>query len=278
MKYVFIIMALLLALPNFIDRDINGVPVYNGMERFSPTLSSINSTDKLEMYIDGCAAMENIEVGTGQYDSLVANIISRRFYHGFSHFSLSENWIAALSEKMFGYGLASKVQPNEIMQHPYAACSQQALVMMEILRRKNINYRKVGFPHHYALEVMVNKNWYYFDPNMEPKIALTKRTREQWQGKNDNLKQYYDTTKYNDLAYQFGNGQIAEVGNVNEIPASNAKLFQGVTAFASKVLWCIPLLGLLKRKRQPFMYVVKPDNRYQRFKNLTTLSRLKYYF
>jgi hypothetical protein len=72
----------------------------------------------------------------------------------FFHLNLNENWVAAMSEKICGYGLSCKVQPEDIMKHPNAAFSQQALVMMELLRRKKVSYRKAGFLHYSALEVM----------------------------------------------------------------------------------------------------------------------------
>ena len=94
--------------------------------------------------------------------------------------------------------------------------------MMSILRNKGLAYRKVGFPHHYALEVYVNDQWYYFDPNMEPRMKLQDRTHDTWAGINDNLKSYYSPIIHHNLDYQFGNGQKAEFGSINEIPARNA--------------------------------------------------------
>jgi hypothetical protein len=189
---------------------------------------------------------------------LVSYIISCRFYHGFSHWKLNENWIAAVGEKITGIGLSCKVQPDEIMQHPYAACSQQALVMMEILKRKKIDYRKVGFPHHYALEVRNNGNWYYYDPNMEPSMNLSQRLHQNWKQSNDSLKKYYDSTKHKDLAYQFGNGKMAEFGPVNEVPAKRLNLFQKVTGILSKTLWCLPLILLYAKNRSTKIHAVKP--------------------
>jgi hypothetical protein len=251
---------MLLVIPNFINRDINEQVAYDQKERFYPGLARINSIDKLEKYVDATASLKKIDTRSSDYTSLLAYIISCRFYHGFSHWKLNENWIAALGEKVIGYGLACKVEPDKIMMHPNAACSQQALVMMEILRRKNIPYRKVGFPHHYALEVNINKRWYFFDPNMEPDISISGRLEENWKGSNDSLKKYYNSSIHSNLDYQFGNKQMAVFGSVNEIPAQRAKLFQQTTAILSKYLWCIPLLFIFVKRRRPGMYAVKPVN------------------
>ena len=153
LKPLLITLSVILAVPNFIPLNINEELAYNKTERFSPLLSSINSIDKLENYVDQEAAIKKIDIHSPEYALLLSYFISCRFYHGFSHWKMNENWIAATGEKMTGIGLSCKVQPDEILKHPDAACSQQALVMMEILKRKKIDYRKVGFPHHYAIEI-----------------------------------------------------------------------------------------------------------------------------
>lgn len=245
LKTLLIALAVLLAIPNFINKDINEQFTYNNTERFHPALVSINSIDKLEKYVDDIARSKNIDQHTPEYTLLLAYVISCRFYHGFSHWKLNENWIAAIGEKVTGIGLSCKVQPASIMQHTYAACSQQALVMMEILKRKKIDYRKVGFPHHYALEVKSGENWYYFDPNMEPNMNLSQRQHQHWNEYNDSLKKFYDTAKHANLSYQFGENQRAEFGPVNEVPAQRLSLFQQATGILSKTAWCFPLLLLL---------------------------------
>ena len=252
--------------PNFISSDIIGRPAYNKVERFNPELGSITTIDELEAYVDDSAASQMISTYSDRYTALLAYIISCRFYHGFSHFELSENWVAAVAEKCVGFGLASKVRPEDILEHPYAACSQQAIVMMEILRRKNIDYRKIGFPHHFALEARINKGWYFFDPDMEPNIPIKERLHENWKGNNDNLKRYYG--KHGNVNQEFGNGVKAEIGAVNEIPAKNATIFQGITKVLSKILWCVPLMFVFVRQKRPFMYVVRPINHSPRPSNL----------
>jgi hypothetical protein len=257
---VLLSLSLLLLLPNFIRKDINEQVPYDGKERYRPELASIQTVSELEQYTDRCAASKNFELHSLEYTAMLAYVVSCRFYHGFSHYSLSENWIAALGEKIVGYGLASKVDPEAILQHANAACSQQALVMMAVLRNKGIPYRKVGFPHHYALEVNIHNRWYYFDPNMEPRMNLQQRLHENWSGYNDNLKSYYNPAIHQHLDFQFGQGQVAEVGPINEIPGSNVSRFHGFTRLLSKTLWLLPFSFLFVRRRRPVLYPVKPVN------------------
>lgn len=243
-KVLLTLLAVLLALPNFIEKNINETPVYNRKEKFSPSLATINSVDKLERYADNLAIQKSISTQSLDYCLLVENIISQRFYHGFSHYTLSENWMAALIQKIPGTGTASKVHPDDILKNENAACSQQALVMMEILRRKRINYRKIGFPHHFAMEANIHGTWYYLDPNMEPTISPYSRRHQSWSGKGDKLKKYYNPAIYTDMDYQFGENKYATIGAVNEVPASRLKMFQSVTSVLSRILWAFPLLIL----------------------------------
>jgi hypothetical protein len=238
-------LALLLFLPNLLDLETYSLPAYDQKEQFNPQLAYINSIDMLEAHTDSLAVQQNICINSYEYAELLEAVLKDRFYHGFSKFSLKENWIAALSGKWLEEGLACKVQPNDIMQDNNAACSQQSIVMMAVLRRKNIPYRKVGFPHHYAMEVSIGNNWYFMDADMEPVIKKTERMERSWNHQNDLLKKYYSVNRFNDLDYKFGSGLTATNGPVAEVPASNARIFHSVTFVLSKLLWCFPLLLLL---------------------------------
>ncbi|HMO62248.1 MAG TPA: hypothetical protein PKC39_02360 [Ferruginibacter sp.] len=251
MRILLIIIAAALLLPNFIHKDITAFPDFDGKEEYNPALAYLNSIDKLEYYTDSIVATR--QCTTASFDDVLSTVmvVRSRFYHGFSHFSLHENWMAALAGRFIEEGLACKVQPKDIIQHQNAACSQQSIVVMELLRRKNIPYRKVGFPHHYALEAYVEGHWYFFDPDMEPTMTKEQRNLAHWQHNNDMLKQYYDTSRYTSLDYQFGNNQMAIVGSVNEVPAANVKKFHALTQIASRTAWLLPLL-LLAYRHRPF--------------------------
>lgn len=267
LKAVLIVFSVVLFLPNLFNKDINPRPPYNKIENFDPALAYINSVNKLEQHIDSIAAAQHIKTGSYDYVLLAESVTKDRFYHGFSHFTLNENWIAAVSGRMFEEGLACKVKQEDIICNSNAACSQQSIILMGLLRNKKITYRKVGFPHHYALEVLIDNMWYFFDADMEPKITKEQRMESSWKLQPDALKQYYDPRRYSDLDYKFGVGLTATTGTINEIPARNARIFDAVTSVLSKILWCFPLLLLffrpsfsfspkvsfrLKRKTTPF--------------------------
>jgi hypothetical protein len=256
-KILLSISALLLLLPNLFTSDINPLLQYNGKEKFDTSLSHISSISLLEKYTDSIANTKQIEQGSYEYTTLLEAVIAARFYHGFSHFSPSQNWIAAFAGTFIKEDYACIVQPEKMMQFPNAACSQQSMVMMAVLRNKNISYRSLGFPHHYAMEILVNKEWYFFDANMEPIISKEQRSLTNWQHQSDNLKQYYDKNRYGDLGYAFGDGLTATVGAINDTPAKNARAFHIVTGVLSKIAWLFPLLfiffPLKLNVRKPFI-------------------------
>ena len=256
-KPILIALSAALLSLNFINVDINEKSAYDHKEQFDPRLSYLNSMDRLESYIDSNERAGSIDPASVDYIVTISQAIRNRFYHGFSHFTISENWIAAFSERVIGYGLASKVKPDDIMKNDCAACSQQSMVMMEILKRKHISYRSVGFPHHFALEVLMQGKWYYFDPNMEPNMTNADRLEDNWKCCADNLKRYYDTSRFKDLDWKFGKSLIVTTGKINDTLAGNAKLFQSATGLLSHIMWCFPLLIVLYKSRQPVTVKLK---------------------
>jgi hypothetical protein len=253
-KVLLMTLSVLLAIPNFIDRDLSEHPVYNKVEKFSPSLSTINTVDKLERYVDMLAVQKNIPIPSVEYCILLENTVSQRFYHGFSHYKLNENWIAAVIQ-LPGTGTSCKVQPNDILKNENAACSQQALVMMEVLTRKKISYRKIGFPHHFAMEANIDGGWYFLDANMEPEISVSARNHENWKGSGDRLKQFYEPSRHNSMDYQFGHNKFATIGAVNAEAAPRLKIFQSITAMLSKLLWLLPLVVLYWKREKGREYV-----------------------
>src|SRR6266516_1436063 len=106
---------------NFLPFNLEKEPVYDKKEFFDPALYQLNSIDKLTAHIDSVAAQNNILPVSVKYTVLTESVIKKRFYHGFSHYGLQQNWIAAVSEKIIGHGLSSIVNPRDIIRYPYAA-------------------------------------------------------------------------------------------------------------------------------------------------------------
>jgi hypothetical protein len=271
MKILLIIFTILLALPNFCAINPNAEqPPYDGKELYDPALARLNSLHTLTVYIDSTARASNIAVTAAEYPLLIEQVLKKRFYHGYSRYTLADNWVAAVGEKIFGHALACTVYSDDILQYPYAACSQQAMVMMDLLKQKGIPCRHVAFEHHYALEAQINGQWYFFDPNMEPNMTLDNRSHHLWAANTDYLKQFYKERFSNQmLDYVFGNGLPASCGITNEATAPNAKLFHSITKPLSKWGWLLPFLLLVLYRRPYFSPFAKTavanrqDNKYQ---------------
>jgi hypothetical protein len=85
---------------------------------------------------------------------------------------------------------------------------------------------------------------------MEPNMSLEERKETAWMGQADILKSFMMASALPDLDYQFGKGLVAKYGQANEVPAKNARFFQGFTGMLSKIAWCFPLLILAYRQRK----------------------------
>lgn len=249
MKFLLITLSALLLIPNFINVHLADIPKYNSKEKFDPSLSYINSTEKLIKVSDSIARFKNIPENSFEYALTVTQLLRKRFYHGYSRYSLNENWLAASGEYMFGYGLGSIVNSDDILKYKFAACSQQAIVLTEVMKAKKIPFRSVGFPHHYATELKFNNYWYYFDPNGEPNIPDSARLETKWHYNIQNLKKYYDTGNYQNLDWIFGFSSPV-FGEVNAKAAPRAELFHTTTKYLSKTLWLFPLFFLFLRRKK----------------------------
>jgi hypothetical protein len=108
------------------------------------------------------------EINSSAYFNYAADIVRKRFYHGYSYYSMSDNPFAYLAGKLIWSHLRAIVNPDDIMKHPMAACSQQSLVLAEIFKRQGIAYREVGFDHHFTIEGYIDGSWRFFDTDLEP--------------------------------------------------------------------------------------------------------------
>lgn len=157
------------------------------------------------------------------YYNFTAVTIRKRFYHGYSYYGFSDNPLSCLAGHLMWHDLSAIVIPDDIMKHPMAACSQQAMVLMEVFRRNNIPYRKVNFKGHYAVEGFIEKQWRFFDPDMEPKLASARESLNSLVAENK-LDLAYTNTGFS-IAYLQKVLESPKQGKVNEAPAPRATLF-----------------------------------------------------
>jgi hypothetical protein len=159
------------------------------------------------------------------YYNHIATILRKRFYHGFSHYSFSENALASFSGMAWNH-LSAIVIPEDILKHPKAACSQQAIVLMEIFRRTQTDFRKVSLEDHFVVEGFIDNEWRLFDTNIEPDIIADRKSFEYYVASNS-LGQAYKKTQISGALINKWSREHS-YGEVNEVPAKKALLFHQI--------------------------------------------------
>jgi len=248
-----LLLAVLLIIPNFIYNTLVNIPTEsngghrkNGQrwEEYDPSLAKrLKSINDILLYAEKEAATANIQKGTLAYAELVGGIVSKRFFHGYSHYTANENWMASAAGKYVWWDLSALVKPEDIMKYPMGACSQQSIVLMECFKRLDIPVRKVGFQHHFAMEASIDGQWYFFDPNMEPKFPNgVRKSYASLLAADEVYGMYSNHLTRSEFDVMFANAQF---GGTNANPAFKAELFQSITAVLSKTIWLLPFFGFL---------------------------------
>lgn len=259
--FLFLSIVLLLERNTAFDRFNHNIPLYNGKEEFDSSLNRLSSISKLEVYCDSLFAAGALSDRTitfeKDYPTLVSSVIRRKFFHGYSNYGYSDNYMALLLEPLTGKDASAIVIPDDLMKYPYAACSQQSIVMMELLKRKGFITRKVGFyggeeyGGHFSFEVYYKNSWHYFDPNQEPDakvLAAYNRPSIAFLAKHEAVLMaaynHWDSAKVRAVLLNYS------YGKPNYFEAPNALLYQRVTKFLSYTLWFFLLLAFLFVRRK----------------------------
>jgi hypothetical protein len=237
----------------------HGIPLYNGKELFDPTLSRLSSMDRLIEYCDSLYVAKEKETPGLSYEEnyplIVSGAIRHRFFHGYSSYGFNDNYMALMLEPMTGKWMSAIVVPDDIMKYPYAACSQQSIVMMALLQAKGYTTRKVAFVNgakngHFSFEAYYKGGWHFFDPNLEPDMDLLASRnippiQELAADKQFLLAAYHHMpeeqilTIFKKYAY----------GKPNTFPAPRAIIYQKFTKFLSYTTWVFFLLAFLLVRR-----------------------------
>lgn len=244
---LFCITVFLLSLDEYRPYGIN----YNeaSKEMFIPQLRRLNSIDRVVNYTDSVyGVLQLSKFDTSRYVRIVSGTVKRRFYHGISNYSLSENWIVYVLGKTCWSHISAIVNPDDILKHPEGLCSQQNIVFMEVLKRKSITTRAVGLgtaegPGHFLSEVLYDNKWHLFDVDVEPNWKATTFNHESLEILLANKEELYKIYKGRLTTATIDKivGKI-KYGEPNSFPATKMLIFQK----AAKVFtYILPIFFLL---------------------------------
>lgn len=234
-------------------------PVYDGKEEFDPSLQRLNSVQSLGQY---CDSIYNTSVSKSgnfalDYSTVVRKTVRQRFYHGYSTFGFGNNFMALVGEVFYKPGISAVVLPEQILKYPYGACSQQSIVVMELLKRRGLQVRKVGFPQvngmgHFCVEVNYNKAWHFIDVDMEPNMDVLASHNfpdaAYLAAHEDVVKQAYAGHEQERAVALFGTRIF--YGDINAFPAKTGKLYQLACWVLSYTIWLFFAICFILARRK----------------------------
>ncbi|MEO5563212.1 MAG: hypothetical protein ABIR18_07255, partial [Chitinophagaceae bacterium] len=227
-------------------------------EEFDPAYLRLNSIALLENY---CDSVYKASSGSIDYPEIISEVMRRKFYHGYSYYSSGDNPIGSSFASVLKPGIDAIVIPDDIVKFPYAACSQQSIVGMELFKSKGFPVRKVtmfdtlAHSGHFAYEAYYDRGWHFFDTNQEPDTAILNKYRH------PSIAflmahPYIIAAAYRKKEEQFFIRllQSSKVGAINKFPAPNAYIYQVTTKFFSifgwAIAWVIILVGGIVKRRK----------------------------
>jgi hypothetical protein len=214
-------------------------------EEFNPALRHLTSVDQAMRWLDSTAASGKIMVSSRAYADLVDDLVRQRFFHGYSHYSLSNDYISHLLGRILWSDLSAIVEPDHILQYDYAACSQQSIVFMALLRSKGYRTQKIGLNGHFCTGVYYDGSWHYYDSNKEPKFGKETplpSTLELTTDKSRLYAAYSGILSSTEIDAMFGK---IEINESEALPGHRVRAFHRLTGFLSGSGWAILGLGYL---------------------------------
>lgn len=214
------------------DRDAP-LPLPISKEEFDPLLAGLDSVDEIMFILDttnpGASSLQKLDAADA--------LLRRRFIHSYSYFRADQNWVAASLRPIWD-DLASPVRPDDILRFRRAACSQQALVFLEIARRLDFDHAAVDAPGHFLAGVKIDGAWWVYDANREIRV---RRFPFSWLKTGDpRINAIYEPSVATLLLSGAKDGQIY-LRDFNRFAAPNARMLHTVTDFLSHYAWLVLL-------------------------------------
>ena len=241
---LFIITTALSMLQWLSPRSADAVPI-PATERYASGLTYLTSVDQAIHWLDSTATFGGIKHSSQDYVDLADMLIRFRFVHGYSYYRPSDDYINYLLGRTVWSNLSAIVEPNDILKFNHAACSQQAIVFMAILRQKGYRTRKISLKGHFCTDVFYEGRWHFYDSNKEPRFSKTRpipSSQELVVNKNLAYQAYSGIMTRSQVDAMFGEVKIEES---KALPGERVRILHKITRFMSHFGWAIMGLGYL---------------------------------
>jgi len=220
-------------------------------------MKSLNAMNAIWEYV---TYHENMIGDSSKTAEVAYQLIKDRFAFGdgYCRYTLKENWLLYLMGKFIWSDFTAKVFPDEILKHPHAACSQQSIVLISLLRSKGYPVRKIGFAYgHYALEVYYDDSWHYVDVTYEPVWDFPRCSFEELMANNmEKLVSIY-RNRWSEEEVRERHLKGFWYGTPDEVPASKMAKVHVATQFISDNLlyfiWLIIVFQITRKKVYPLL-------------------------
>lgn len=214
-------------------------------EMYDPGLAHLASVDQAICWLDSTAADRGIKPSSRAYVDLADMLMRKRFFHGYSHYRFSDDYISYLLGRVVWTHLSAIVEPDDILKFSHAACSQQAIVFMALLKKKGYQTRKVGLRGHFCTGVFYDGGWHFYDSNKEPNFSNDQpipSASELIANKNLLYLAYQGILSKNQVDEMFSKVELVET---KILPGHRVRVMHKITHFLSHFAWAAIWLGYL---------------------------------
>ncbi|HEX8532392.1 MAG TPA: hypothetical protein VF646_20295 [Cytophagales bacterium] len=225
-------------------RSADAVPV-PAAEKYDSRLAYLTSVNQATRWLDSTAALRDIKPSSRDYVDLADSLIRLRFVHGYSYYRPSDDYISYLLGRLVWSDLSAIVDPDDILKFNRAACSQQAIVFMAILRQKGYRTRKVSLKGHFCTGVLYEGQWHFYDSNKEPRFSKAQpipSSLELMTNKNLAYQAYSGILTQKQVDEMFSEVTLEES---DALPGYRVRVLHGITCFLSRFGWAMMGLGYL---------------------------------
>jgi hypothetical protein len=169
----------------------------------------------------------------------IERLLRGKFRHGYSEYTFCENWFANWAGLVWR-DLRTKIDPEDVLNHPWAGCAQQGVTVQAMLQRLGLEYASIRVPSpvpHFASAAKIGGRWYFVDtwgrlPRGRERLIPVDTLLS-----GAGLEEDFPGQRGQRFRQALKSG-LGEMGDVNRFPGLRGLLFQ-------KVAWMLSYFGWL---------------------------------